>query len=170
VNEKREDGGQGSEMPVPRERPVHQLRRRRKSGVKIAELTQGELARELDDYSGRISTLVRTLDFGILGLTWLFLVAKPDAHVAITLPRWSLLSVTLACLLAILAEFAQYLFGEKTVDETFSRAERSRSGKAAYDPDVFSYRAQLVCYRLKLLLTLAAAGLFVFVVGKAIYA
>jgi hypothetical protein len=134
------------------------------------ELTQDELADQLDGYSALISTQVRTVAFGILALTWVLLVQRSDDHVAVTVPRSPLLVIMLFCLLTLTSEFCQYLFAEKTVDEAFDRAVESPTGKAAYDAGTFSYRAQLVCYRLKLWLTFGAAGLLVLVLGKALLA
>lgn len=132
------------------------------------ELSQEELAEQLDDYSDRISTQIRTVNFGVLGLTWLLLVPKSDAHVQIVISRRPLISIALLCILAILTEFCQYLLAEKTVDETFERARVSSDGKAAYDADAMTYRLQMVCYRIKLYLTLGAAGSLVFFLGKAL--
>lgn len=134
----------------------------------VEELSLDELAKQLDDYSDRISTQVRTVNLGVLGLTWLLLLPSSDVHAAFTVPRRALLAVTLCCILAILAEFGQYLLGERTVDETFNRAEKSSTKSAAYDAATLSYRGQLVCYRAKLLLTFAAAGILLLVVGNAL--
>jgi membrane glycosyltransferase len=136
--------------------------------VSSEEVSQDELADQLDSYSELISTQTRTINFGILGLTWVFLIAKSDVPAAVVISRRVALSIALCSLLAILAEFGQYLFAERSVYDTFDRAEADPSGKASYDAEAISYRAAWVCYRLKMLLTLLAALLFVFVLGREI--
>jgi hypothetical protein len=142
-------------------------KRRRKQASQ--ELSQDQLAKELDNYSDRISTQVRTIAFGVLGLTWLLLVPRPDAPIPITVPKQALIVITITCILAIVAEFCQYLLGEKTTDETFDRAAaKGPAGTAAYDAAAFTYRAQLFLYRLKFWLALGAAGYLVFLLARSL--
>jgi hypothetical protein len=147
--------------------PQARSKRRRKQAAE--ELSQDELANELDDYSDRVSTQVRTIAFGVLGFTWVLLVPRPDTSVLVTVPKNALILITLACILAILAEFCQYLLGEKTTDETFDRAAaKGPTGKAAYNAAAFSYKGQLFFYRLKLCLALGAAGFLVLLLARSL--
>jgi hypothetical protein len=140
-----------------------------KKRPRVQELSQEELAKELADYSDRISTQVRTIAFGVLGITWFLLVPRPDAPIPIHVPKQALIGITLACVLAILAEFCQYLLAEKTTDETFDRAAaRGPSGKAAYNAAAFTYKAQLFFYRLKFWLASGAAAFLVFLLARSL--
>ncbi len=133
------------------------------------EVSLDELAKTLDDYSETISKQVRTINFGILGLAWFFLLPRIDEHVAIALPRPMLLWITITCVLAILLEFAQYLLAERSVEEAFNRAEKSPTNSAEYNEKSFAYQAQLWCYRAKLVLTFVSAVLFVVTLGHALF-
>jgi len=140
-----------------------------KKRPRVQELTQDELAKELADFSDRISTQVRTIAFGVLGITWLLLVPRPDAPIPITVSKQALIWITLVCLLAILTEFCQYLFAEKSTDETFDRAAaKGLTGTAAYNAAAFTYRAQKFCYYLKRWLTLGAAVSLVILVARSL--
>lgn len=142
-----------------------------KKRPRVQEVSQEELAKELTDYSDRISTQVRTIAFGVLGITWLLLVPRPDTPIPIAVPKQALIGITLLSLLAILTEFCQYLFAEKTTDETFDRAAaKGPTGKAAYNAAAFTYRAQLFCYRLKTWLVSAAAVFLVLLLARSLLA
>jgi hypothetical protein len=150
------------DRPMPR---THASKKR----VRVQEISQEDLAAELADYSDRISTQVRTIAFGVLGLTWLLLVPRPDVPLPITVSKQALIVITLLCILAILAEFCQYLLAEKTTDETFDRAAaKGQSGTAAYDKASFTYRGQLFFYRLKFWLAIGAAGFLIFLLARAL--
>jgi hypothetical protein len=140
-----------------------------KKRPRVQELTQDELAKELADFSDRISTQVRTIAFGVLGITWLLLVPRPDAPIPIHVPKQALIGITLACVLAILSEFLQYLLAEKTTDETFDRAAaKGPTGKAAYNAAAFTYEAQLFFYRLKFWLAFGAAAFLIYLLARAL--
>jgi hypothetical protein len=120
--------------------------------------SRSDLAKELDTYSGAVSTQLRTINLGILGLVWLLLLRKEEmAWLAQRIPQKALLSVALVCLVELVLDLAQYLFAEKVVESAFDRASASSNGMADYDEHSFVYRSQLFCYRAKLLLTFAAA-------------
>jgi hypothetical protein len=144
---------------------AHALKKR----TSVAQLSQEQLDAELADYSDRISTQLRTITFGVLGLAWLLLVPRPDARIAIVVPKSALIVITLACLLSILSEFCQYILAEQTVSETLRRAEaKGPMGKAAYNKASFTYKAQLFFYHLKRVLTLGAAGFLIFLLARAL--
>ena len=133
------------------------------------ELTQDELAKELDTYSSQISSQLRTVNLGTLGLTWLLLLKKDEVStIATKIPEKALLGVALACLIALLVDFAQYLLAEKSVDDAYERAAASATKTASYDESSFPYRAQLWCYRAKLVITFVAATFLLILLAYAL--
>jgi hypothetical protein len=132
-------------------------------------LTLDELGKELDTYSAAISTQVRTINLGVLGLSWLMLLGDEKvAAVASNLSRPVLLGICLVCLLALVVDLSHYLLGKRAVDATFDAAARSEDRVAAYDLTSFSYRAAFWCYRLKLVLALVGAATLIVLVGRAL--
>lgn len=126
-------------------------------GGEGAGASLSELGKELDTYSGAISSQLRTVNFGILGLVWVLLLRKAEmAWLAQRIPEKALLGVALASLLGLVLDLVQYLFAEKVVDEAFDRATKSPEGRAEYDDRSLAYRSQFVCYRAKLVLTFAS--------------
>jgi len=128
-------------------------------------LTLDELNEELDGYSERVSTQLRTINLGVLGIVWLLLLKQHDVErIATQISERGLLCLALACIIVLGLDILQYKFAERAVDDAFNRAEQSPSKKAAYYEDSFDYQAQIWCYRLKLLLTAGnALGLLVLV-------
>jgi hypothetical protein len=137
-------------------------RRRRQSEP---ELTLDELNRQLDAYSDRVSTQLRTINLGVLGITWLLLLKQHDvSDVAGRISQRGLLCIALTCIVTLGFDILQYWFAERAVEDAFDRAEKSESKKAAYYADSFAYRAQNWCYRLKVTITgLNALALIAFV-------
>jgi hypothetical protein len=135
-------------------------KRARESPAKQSDhSTLEELAKELDTYSAAISAQVRTINVGILGLSWLMLLGDEKlARVSSKIPPGFLLGISVVCVLALVFDLSQYLFGRTAVDATFDAAAKSADRSAAYDMTSFSYRAAFWCYRFKLVLTLAGAA------------
>jgi hypothetical protein len=133
------------------------------------EPTLERLSKELDTYSDRISTQLRTVTLGVLGVTWLLLLKGEEVlAVSSRIPEKALLGIALSCVVALVVDLLQYLLAEKAVEDTFDRAGVSETRTAAYDRASWTYRAQLWCYRLKMFLTIGSAGTLVFFVGKAL--
>lgn len=122
------------------------------------------LSKELDTYSTAISSQIRTINIGVLGLSWLVLLrdAKVTRISAVIGDRWPL-GVCLICVLALVLDLGQLLLAERMVEHAFNEAEIG-NGTAQYDADSIPYRGQLLCYRLKIVLTFLAATLFVVLV------
>jgi hypothetical protein len=145
-------------------------KRRKRRIYPSTNLTLEELDKQLDAYSDRISTQLRTLNLGILGIVWLFLVKQHDVEkIAIKIPEKGLICIALGCIFVLCLDLLQYVFAERTVDEAFERAERSASKTAAYHPDTFNYRAQLWCYALKRIITGINAAALVVLVGRVLF-
>ena len=145
-------------------------KRRKRRAYSSTHLTLEELDKQLDAYSDRISTQLRTLNLGILGIVWLFLVKQQDVEkIAMKIPEKGLICIALGCIFVLCLDLLQYVFGERTVDEAFERAEQSASKTAAYHPDTFDYRAQLWCYTLKRIITGINAVALVVLIGRALF-
>jgi hypothetical protein len=141
-------------------------RRRRQSE---SELTLEELNKQLDAYSDRVSTQLRTINLGVLGITWLLLLKQHDvSEVAGRISQGWLLCIALTCIITIGFDILQYSLGERAVEEAFDRAEKSESKKAAYDAESLTYRAQKWCYRLKVSITGLNALTLIGLVGIAL--
>jgi hypothetical protein len=133
-------------------------------------LTLERLARELDTYSSQISTQLRTINIGVLGLSWLLLLGRPDvSRVATYVPERALLVVSLACILALLTDLAQYYLAEHTVDRAYDRASASETKTTTFDDASWAYRMQSACYYAKSALTIAAAFMLVGLIVRALF-
>jgi hypothetical protein len=131
-------------------------------------LTSDDLRKELDTYTAEISTRVRTINLGILGLAWLLLLRDSDlARLLNAISDWALLAVVGACLLALVLDLVQYLFGEAAALEAQRDADKHHGKTQGYDEESFVYRANRWCYWLKLVITLGAAAVFVYLIGVA---
>ena len=132
-------------------------------------LTLDQLATELEKYSVAISGQIRTIYLGILGLSWLMLLGDEKVEkLAAKLPHPALLAISVVCLVALVLDLCQYLFGERAVNEAFDAAAESEKRAAPYNSASFSYRAAFYCYRFKLGLTLLGASALIVVVARAI--
>lgn len=141
----------------------------REGDPKTAGLTPEDLAKELDTYSTTISTLVRTINLGVLGLAWLLLLRDEKlARLANAIPERALLTVSAACVVAMVLELAQYVLAERSVESTFQKAEENGVADG-YDVDSWSYRGQYWCYKAKVWVTGLAALSLVALVFMAIY-
>src|SRR6266480_2081760 len=113
-------------------------------------LSLQQLREELNTYSDRISTQLRTVNLGVLGLAWLLLLKKDElATLASTISEEAVFGIALCCIVALLVDLSQYLLAEWVTDEAFDRAEKSETKTTTYDAESIAYRAQLWCYHLK---------------------
>jgi hypothetical protein len=120
--------------------------------------SRSDLADQYDTYTAAVSTRLRTINLGILGLVWLLLLRKEEAAwLAQRIPQKALLGIALTCRVELVVDLAQYLFGAKVVENAFNRARASPDGTADYDEESFASRSALFCYHAKLVLTFAAA-------------
>jgi hypothetical protein len=133
-------------------------------------LTADDLRKELDTYTAEISTRVRTINLGILWLAWLLLLRGSDmARLLNAVSDWALLGVAGACLLALVLDLVQYLFGEAAALEAQRDADQHDGKTEGYDEKSFAYRANRCCYWLKIAITLGAAAAFVYLIGAAMW-
>ena len=137
--------------------------RNRQSG-----LTTTQLNEQLDAYSERNSTNLRSLVLGNLGLTWILLLGKDETIITASISDYTLLWIAGFCVLALCMDVLQYVFGEHAVEDAFDRAEKSDSKTARYNRKLFSYRAQLWSYRAKQVLAALATLLLLVTLGRAL--
>jgi|HubBroStandDraft_1064217.scaffolds.fasta_scaffold99708_2 hypothetical protein len=132
-------------------------------------LTLEELSKELDTYTSDVSTQVRTIYLGVLGLSWLMLLGDEKvATLSAKLSHPFLLGISLVCLLALVLDLGQYLSGQIAVNAAYDAAVKSEKRSAGYDATSFSYNASSWCYRLKLALTLLGAAALIVLVAHAL--
>ena len=132
-------------------------------------LTKSELNQQLDAYSERTSTNLRALVFGDLGLTWLLILRSSETQsINDRISEYTLYTVAGLCVLALALDVLQYLYAEQAVEDAFDRAERSPTGTAKYDDELFSYRAQRYCYDWKQYFTGFATLLLLVSLGMAV--
>lgn len=117
-----------------------------------------QLRKELDIYSSTISTLLRAINLGVLGITWALLLRTADVlPVADQIPRTSLFVAAAGALMALLTDLFQYFAAESAAGSAYDRAATSATGSGTLNRKSLAYRAQLCCYWTKRLLTVAAA-------------
>jgi len=118
------------------------------------------LAKDLDTYSATISTQVRTIALGVLGLSWAMLLGGQSVDaVASKLPRPWVIGISGACLIALLLDLFQYLLDYKATAAAYDKAAKvdGNDEDTTVDDQSFAYRAAFFCYRAKLLLAIGAA-------------
>lgn len=131
-------------------------------------LNLDDLTAELNTYSNAVSTRLRAINLGVLGLAWLFLIQRQDlGTLARGIARRPLLVIILCSLVSLLLDLAQYRLAEGLTDAAFDRAEKSHPQSATYDQGSIAYRAQLWCYQGKFVLTLLAALGLAFLIARA---
>jgi hypothetical protein len=130
-------------------------------------LTTEVLAKELDAYSTAISTQIRNINLGVLGLSWLLLLRDEKlGAIAERIPQQALLAISGFCIAAMALDLGQYLLAERFVGKAFDEAEKHGQSDG-YDTDSWAYRGHLACYYAKVSFTAAAA---IALVGLTTYA
>lgn len=131
-------------------------------------LSVSDLAKELDTYSTILSAQVRSINLGVLGLTWLFLLQDERlSRLSSAISERALLAIAGACIIALVFDLIQYVFAEKVVEATLREAEET-GATDGYDGSSWFYRFQWWCYRAKIWLTAVAAVVFAGLVLSAI--
>ncbi len=129
-----------------------------------------DLIVELNFLSDILSNRVRTISGGILALCWLLILqnlSKPNKLAVFS--TTSLLIPSAIAVLALLADFAQYLFGYVTTRSLLRKMERANLRRAQYDYGSFAYRSRMIMFYLKQVLTLVASAWFLLLVSGAIF-
>jgi hypothetical protein len=118
---------------------------------------------DLNFASERLSTQIRTLTFGTLALTWLFLTGSKDVtplHVP-SHSRW-LLGIAFLCVLTLLIDATQYWSFYLSANSVRKHAEAAHHHDAEYDETSVTRRLQQTCFWLKQVTAACAAiGLLV---------
>jgi hypothetical protein len=120
--------------------------------------TTKEIYAELDFLSDRLSTQIRTLALGVLAIVWLFLAGLKDAPaLKLASSTRPLIGIGLLCILGILCDYLQYLFGYRATLDAKKRAEDSTTQTASYNYDDWRWKGRMWCFRLKQVVTVGAS-------------
>lgn len=123
-----------------------------------AARTTKEIYAELDFLTDRLSTQIRTLALGVLAVVWLFLAGLKDAPaLKLASSTRPLVGIGLLCIVGILFDYLQYLFGYWATLDAKRRAEASATKTASYDYDDWRWRGRMWCFRLKQVVTVGAS-------------
>ncbi len=111
------------------------------------------------EVSGLFSSQVRTLALGLLAIAWALLTAhdEPLRTMALTVPRWELLSLAVLSVFVLTFDLLQYVFALRFTRAALHKAEHSPTRDAKYDNGSFSYRAHLWMYHGKFSALVVAA-------------
>jgi hypothetical protein len=122
------------------------------------------IIKELEFLSDRLSSQARAIAIGLLALSWTILVGESTTlrSLADNL-RSRLLIVSVLAISALIFDFLQYLFGYVGVNQTRKKAEKARASSMEYSYETLPWRFRIVSFWIKLLLTLAAAVEFIYV-------
>jgi len=124
-----------------------------------------------DFFSDKISTQVRTLVAAVLGLDWLLMLGKdidPTWKSALIALRPHMVVVAILCVLVLVFDLLQYVFGYWNARRTLATAEKLKLEETLYDPKAWLLRANMWCFRIKILLLIVPCGLILFVLWKLI--
>jgi hypothetical protein len=120
--------------------------------------TRNAVQADHDDCSGRISEQTRTISLAILAIVWLFLASK-DKPTLVSLPNVeSLLIIGGLCLLALIADYFQYLAGYFSSKKLLDEADTlKKEDGIEYNYSDCLYRARTLMFTLKQVSVLSAA-------------
>ena len=116
-----------------------------------------EIYADLDDVTDRLSSQVRALSLGVLALTWLFLSGNDDVPKSVSTHMTQLKLISVCCVLALLADLMQYVFGYWSTYRVVRAAERSKQREASFDSKSFPYRARRYAFYIKIAMAIIAA-------------
>lgn len=132
--------------------------------------TLDRIVTELEFLSDRLSTQVRTIAIGLLAVTWATLIGESTTLRSLAGQlRSKLLVVAALCVLALVFDFVQYLFGYVTVNRTRRQIEDAQQREGKYDYESLSWCLRNLFFWAKQAIILAAAVLFLVVLVPYIY-
>jgi hypothetical protein len=111
-----------------------------------------EVIKRFGDFSGQLSTQVRTLAFGILALSWGLLTSKDSPFRESLSPRlkWNLVGVGAAVILVLIIDAIHYLAALTVEKQCLVRMGDERKA-AMYDSGSWPYFIQEYAFRIKLI-------------------
>ncbi len=129
-----------------------------------------EILDRLDKATSQISSLTRTIAFATLGTSFAVLIGERGAELGLTPGERLLLYVACAAaLLALLADYLQYVGFYRHTLETFETLERTKAQEADFRKDAFGYRLQQRTFLLKQVFALAGASSAVAALGLGVW-
>jgi hypothetical protein len=127
-----------------------------------------DIAKQLDAVTDKISTLVRSVSLGVLAIAWLFLSGNKDAphFAALAHSSSQFLAIAGLCILALVADLAQYICGLWSALQAYDVAKASNTSSANYAND-WRKKGREIFFSAKQWLALGAALWLVVVLGYA---
>jgi hypothetical protein len=117
--------------------------------------TKGDLIKELDWTSEKISSLVWTLNVGALGTTWSLLIANRFTFK-------NAIYIFVPCILSILCEMGQYLSGHILARRLENEMKEKNLTEFEYPTDDPLYKARRRFFFWKIVLAIAAGVILLF--------
>ena len=117
------------------------------------------------EVTGQISTQTRTLAYGLLAISWALLTAHDDPLKAMAthVSRTSVLALAVLSVLVIAFDLLQYVFAEKVAQAALNEAENSTCKAVAYKNNSYSYKLQVLFYKMKFFLLVLASILLIYI-------
>lgn len=123
-----------------------------------------DIIKEMDFLSDRISTQVRTVALGLLGITWGLLIGKSEVAVQIaTSTGKNLMAIGGIAILAMFLDFLQYFFGYWYTHSLFKDMEKENKEEAKYKYSDARYRLRTCLFWAKQIILMIAVLWFVVV-------
>lgn len=134
------------------------------------ERTSTEIYAELDFVTDRLSTQIRTLAIGVLAITWLFLAGLKDAPtLKLASSTRPLVFIGGLCIVGILTDYLQYLFGYFGTSDAMKRAEASTAQAASYLYDDWRWRGRNLCFNTKQIVIVGACLWLLALIAHAVW-
>lgn len=109
-----------------------------------------DIIKEMDFLSDRISTQVRTVALGLLGITWGVLIGKSDVALGIARSIGkNLMVIGGIAILAMFLDFLQYFFGYWYTYSLFNDMEKTNKEEVKYKYSDVRYRLRTCLYWVK---------------------
>lgn len=125
-----------------------------------------DLYESLDDVTESLSSQVRALALGVLALVWLFLSGGDDVPKSVAAHGAQLKLIAVCCVVALLADLLQYVFGYFNTLSVVRGAEKAKQEEASFNRKSFAYQARHCAFYVKIFLAVVAAVWIVFLIGS----
>lgn len=129
-----------------------------------------DVYKELDFLSDLISNRVRTISVGILAICWVFILQNISRQEGTSsVPVSALLVPTSLAILALIADFAQYLFGYFNINSARRKMEKNGLKEVKYDYHSLTYRMRIKMFYTKVVLMIGAAVWLLAILARIIF-
>ncbi|HVV96492.1 MAG TPA: hypothetical protein VHC92_05085 [Rhodanobacteraceae bacterium] len=131
-----------------------------------------EISKQLDSVTDKISTQVRSVSLGVLAVAWLFLSGNKDVPdlpaLSPTAKSEQFIAIAALCILALVADLAQYLCGYWNALVALEAIRQSGATSATY-PNDWRRKGRMFFFSAKSWLALIAAGWLIGLLAYAVW-